>query len=144
MKKASKQIKSKINKMDDAIPVHHSDKVFSLLKDFTFSEFKKIADKAPFTQAEWAAILHISERTLQRYAKSNSHFAPINAERALQIAKILEQGKLTFGNTIKFYQWLKGNPYMLEGDLSLDSLSNFDGIEKVLTQLGRIQHGIFA
>ena len=130
--------------MDDAIPVHHSDKDFSLLKDFTFSEFKKIADKAPFTQAEWAAILHISERTLQRYAKSNSHFAPINAERALQIAKILEQGKLTFGNTIKFYQWLKGNPYMLEGDLSLDSLSNFDGIEKVLTQLGRIQHGIFA
>ena len=144
MKKGSKQIKSKTNKTADAIPINHSDKVFSLLKDFTFSEFKKIADKAPFTQAEWAAILHISERTLQRYAKSNSHFAPINAERALQIAKILEQGKLTFGNTIKFYQWLKGNPYMLEGDLSLDSLSTFDGIEKVLTQLGRIQHGIFA
>ncbi len=144
MKKGSKQIKSKITKTEDAIPINHSDKTFSSLKDFTFSEFKKIADKAPFTQAEWASILHISERTLQRYAKSNSHFAPINAERAVQIAKILELGKLTFGNTNKFYQWLKGNPYMLEGDLSLDSLSTFDGIEKVLTQLGRIQHGIFA
>ena len=144
MKKGSKQIKSKTTKTADAIPINHSDKAFSSLKDFTFSEFKKIADKAPFTQAEWASILHISERTLQRYAKSNSHFAPINAERAVQIAKILEQGELTFGNTNKFYQWLKGNPYMLEGDLSLDSLSTFDGIEKVLTQLGRIQHGIFA
>ena len=144
MKKGSKQIKSKTTKTADAIPINHSDKAFSSLKDFTFSEFKKIADKAPFTQAEWASILHISERTLQRYAKSNSHFAPINAERAVQIAKILELGKLTFGNTNKFYQWLKGNPYMLEGNLSLDSLSTFDGIEKVLTQLGRIQHGIFA
>lgn len=144
MKKGSKQIKSKTTKTADAIPINHSDKAFSSLKDFSFSEFKKIADKAPFTQAEWASILHISERTLQRYAKSNSHFAPINAERAVQIAKILEQGELTFGNTNKFYQWLKGNPYMLEGDLSLDSLSTFDGIEKVLTQLGRIQHGIFA
>lgn len=144
MKKGSKQIKSKTTKTADAIPINHSDKAFSSLKDFTFSEFKKIANKAPFTQAEWASILHISERTLQRYAKSNSHFAPINAERAVQIAKILEKGELTFGNTNKFYQWLKGNPYMLEGDLSLDSLSTFDGIEKVLTQLGRIQHGIFA
>lgn len=144
MKKGSKQIKSKTTKTADAIPINHSDKAFSSLKDFTFSEFKKIANKAPFTQAEWASILHISERTLQRYTKSNSHFAPINAERAVQIAKILEQGELTFGNTNKFYQWLKGNPYMLEGDLSLDSLSTFDGIEKVLTQLGRIQHGIFA
>ena len=144
MKKGSKQIKSKTTKTADAIPINHSDKAFSSLKDFSFSEFKKIANKAPFTQAEWASILHISERTLQRYAKSNSHFAPINAERAVQIAKILEQGELTFGNANKFYQWLKGNPYMLEGDLSLDSLSTFDGIEKVLTQLGRIQHGIFA
>jgi len=144
MKKGSKQIKSKTTKTEDAIPIYHSGKVFASLKDFTFSEFKKIADKAPFTQAEWASILHISERTLQRYAKSNSHFAPINAERALQIAKILDQGEFTFGNTNKFYQWLKGNPYMLEGDLSLDSLSTFDGIEKVLIQLGRIQHGIFA
>jgi DNA-binding transcriptional regulator YiaG len=47
------------------------------LKDFSYSEFKKIADKTPFTQAEWAAMLHVSERTLQRYAKSNSHFAPL-------------------------------------------------------------------
>ena len=52
------------------------------VKDFTYNEFKKIADKSPFTKAEWAALLHVSERTLQRYAKDNCSFAPINAERA--------------------------------------------------------------
>jgi uncharacterized protein (DUF2384 family) len=89
-------------------------------------------------------MLHVSERTLQRYAKNNGTFAPMNAERALQIAKVLEQGKIAFGNTNNFYTWLKGNPYMLEGNLSLESLSTLDGIEKVLIQLGRIQQGIFA
>ncbi|MES2429704.1 MAG: antitoxin Xre-like helix-turn-helix domain-containing protein [Bacteroidota bacterium] len=119
-------------------------KIIPVVKDFTYNEFKKIADKAPFTQAEWASILHISERTLQRYAKNNGSFASINAERALLINKVLKEGKVTFGTIDKFYEWLKRNPYMLEGNLSFDSLTTYDGIEKVLTQLNRIQHGLFA
>ena len=55
------------------------------VKDFNYAEFKKIADKTPFTLSEWSSILHLSERTLQRYAKNNSNFAAINAERALLI-----------------------------------------------------------
>ncbi len=125
-------------------PVYRSVKVIPALKDFTYTEFKKIADKAPFTQAEWAAMLHVSERTLQRYAKSNGVFASINAERALHIEKVLKEAKLAFGKIENFYQWIKRNPYMLEGNLSIQSLTTYDGIEKVLTQLGRIQQGLFA
>ena len=33
---------------------------------------------------------------------------------------------------------------MLEGNLSFDSLTSYEGIQKILTQLGRIEHGIFA
>ena len=119
-------------------------KTIPAVKDFTYNEFKKIAEKAPFTQAEWATILHISERTLQRYAKNNGSFASINAERAMQIAKVLKEAKNTFGNIANFYDWIKTNPYMLEGNLSFNSLTSYDGIEKILTQLGRIQHGILA
>jgi putative toxin-antitoxin system antitoxin component (TIGR02293 family) len=119
-------------------------KIIPLLKNFTYSEFKKIADKTPFTQAEWASILHVSERTLQRYAKNNGSFAPINAERALEIAQVINEGKKTFGKTELFYNWLKRKPLMLEGPLSLDSLTTAYGIKMVLTQLGRIQHGILA
>ena len=114
------------------------------LKDFTYNNFKKVADKVPFTQAEWANILHVSERTLQRYSKDNHSFAPINAERIILIEKVLQQAKITFGNTDKFYDWIKREPYMMEGNLSVQSLSTFEGIQNVLTQLGRIQHGIFA
>lgn len=151
MKKDLKNIKpktykptTKVSSVEESTTSYQSRKTLPSLKDFNYYEFKKISDKAPFTQAEWAAILHISERTIQRYAKNNSTFASMNAERALHIAKVLEQGKIAFGSIDHFYKWLKGNPYMLEGNLSIESLFTYDGIEKVLTQLGRIQHGIFA
>ena len=135
---------SSSSKSEDPMPAYRSVKVLPQVKDFTYSEFKKIADKTPFTQAEWASILHISERTLQRYAKNNGSFAPINAERALQIEKVIKEGKVTFGKVENFYNWLKRKPYMLEGNLSFESLTSYEGIQKVLTQLGRIQHGILA
>jgi DNA-binding transcriptional regulator YiaG len=62
-------------KVNEPMPAYKTVKVFSNVKDFTFEEFKKVADKTPFTLAEWAAILHVSERTLQRYAKNNGKFA---------------------------------------------------------------------
>ena len=132
------------SKVEDPMPVYRSVKALAQVKDFTYNEFKKIADKSPFTQAEWASILHVSERTLQRYAKNNGSFAPINAERAVQIDKVLKEGKIAFGKVENFYNWIKREPYMLEGNLSLNSLTTYEGIQKVLTQLGRIQHGIFA
>ncbi len=132
------------NKVEEPVAEYKTLKVLPQLKEFTYNEFKKIADKTPFTQAEWAAMLHVSERTLQRYAKGNGSFASINAERALQIAKVLEEGKIAFGKVENFYTWIKRNPYMLEGDLSFNSLTSYEGIQKILTQLSRIQHGLFA
>ena len=108
--------KDSAGKVNEPSPAYRSVKALPLIKDFTYSEFKKIADKTPFTQTEWAAMLHVSERTLQRYAKNNGSFAPINAERALQIEKVLKEGKITFGKVENFYNWIKHNPYMLGGD----------------------------
>lgn len=119
-------------------------KVIPSVKDFTYHDFKKVADKTPFTQAEWAAMLHVSERTLQRYAKTNGSFAAINAERFVQIEQLLTRAKKVFGSVEIFYNWIHSNPPMLEGDLSFLSLTFFDGIQKVLTQIGRIEHGILA
>jgi putative toxin-antitoxin system antitoxin component (TIGR02293 family) len=151
MMKKAKKITPKVFDEDEQLSMVNEPNVFygnlrttSALKEFTYNDFKKIADKIPFTLAEWATILHVSERTLQRYAKNNTSFAPINSERIALIEKVLQEAKTTFGNTNKFYDWISRNPYMLEGNLSIHSLSTFEGIQNVLTQLGRIQHGIFA
>lgn len=152
MKKNTPKKKAVTYKQNDSIskaeepvvPYQRNARILPAVKDFTYTEFKKIADKVPFTQAEWAAILHVSERTLQRYAKANGIFAPINAERAMQIAQLLTRAKEVFGDMTKFYHWIKRNPYMPEGNLSMQSLTTQDGINKILTQLGRIEHGLFA
>ena len=149
MKKIKKIVQKKSendsqNIMSEPFYIYGNLKKENQLKDFTYNNFKKVADKVPFTQAEWANILHVSERTLQRYSKDNHSFAPINAERIVLIEKVLLQAKITFGDTDKFYDWIKRNPYMMEGNLSVQSLSTFEGIQNVLTQLGRIQQGIFA
>ena len=145
MKKA-KKIPQNIEKLtlEDPAMIYGSLRSIPSLKELTYKDFKKVSDKVPFTKAEWADILHVSERTLQRYAKDNHAFAPINAERLMLIDKVIHQGKITFGNTDNFYNWLKRNPYMLEGNLSINSLSTYEGIQNVMIQLSRIQHGIFA
>ncbi len=151
MKKTEKNIKKKSLKpgtpksiVEEPVAEYRTVRAIPTLKDFDYNEFKKIADKSPFSQTEWATILHLSERTLQRYAKNNGVFAPMNAERILQIAKVLDQGKITFGSVTNFYEWLKDEPRTLEGRLSFESLNSYDGIERILTQLGRIQYGLFA
>jgi len=139
-----KQNDDEISKLEEPTPVYRSVKIIPSVKDFTYNEFKKNADKTPLTHAEWAAVLHISERTLQRYAKNNGTFSFINAERFQQIMQVIEKGKKVFGKTEYFYEWLHSDPPALEGNLSFASLATYDGIQKILTQLGRIEHGILA
>jgi putative toxin-antitoxin system antitoxin component (TIGR02293 family) len=115
-----------------------------ITRDITFNDFQKVASKVDFTQKEWADILHISERTLQRYSHDNGSFNTGTIDRIVQINKVFQRGKEVFGSYQKFNLWLRGNPYMLEGHLSLHSLASIEGINNVLTQLGRIEHGILA
>lgn len=117
---------------------------FKINKEINFNDFQKIASKVDFTQKEWADILHISERTLQRYSHDNSSFNSNVVDRLIQIKKVIHRGWEVFGSFEKFNLWLRGNPYMLEGQLSIHSLASIEGINNVLTQVGRIEHGILA
>ncbi|MGN6534075.1 MAG: type II RES/Xre toxin-antitoxin system antitoxin [Ginsengibacter sp.] len=129
---------------EEPMAVYNLKKNIPSFKNFTFNDFKKIADKVDFTQKEWSDILHISERTLQRYGHDNGFFNTGVIDRILQINKVFERGKEVFGSYERFNLWLRDNPYMLEGRLSIHSLASFEGINLILTQIGRIEHGIFA
>lgn len=128
----------------ESTPLYALQKHSPVAKDFTFNDFKRISAKVDFTQNEWSDILHISERTLQRYAHNSGSFNTGVVDRIIQINKVLQRGNEVFGSYEKFNLWLRGNPYMLEGQLSIHSLASIEGINNVLTQLGRIEHGILA
>ena len=112
-------------------------------KDFLYKDFKKIADKAPFTISEWSHILHISERTIHRYAKDNSAFNGMQVERIFHIEKLITLGNLLFGK-IGFKNWLHFKPFSLEFKKPIDMLNTYEGIQEVIDLLGRMQHGISA
>jgi putative toxin-antitoxin system antitoxin component (TIGR02293 family) len=124
--------------------VYELQKPSKIINDLNFNDFQKISAKVDLTQKEWAEILHLSERTLQRYAHDNSSFNSNVVDRLIQIKKVIQRGHEVFGSYEKFNLWLRGNPYMLEGQLSIHSLASIEGINNVLTQLGRIEHGILA
>ncbi len=122
-------------------PNNRSSKIVEVT-DFTYNDFKVIADKTDFLQKEWSDLLHISERTLQRYAGNSGNFNFSVTDRILQIDKVLERGRDVFGSYAKFLMWLREEPLVYDGYLSLHSLATFEGINEVLTQIGRIEHGI--
>lgn len=112
-----------------------------LVKNFTYKDFKKILDKAPFTIGEWADMLFISERTLHRYAKDNSSFNGLQIERILLLEQLIDTGNELFGKE-GFKTWLQSAPFSLDSDRVKDKLTTHNGIQDVIDLLGRIQHGI--
>ena len=123
--------------------VQSLNKLPAALADFPASKFKKIADKVPFTQNEWASILHLSERTLQRYAKDNKNFEGIYVDRILQLEKLIDAGLETFESEDAFYSWLKKPKNVLGSQLTFESLYHTQGINEIFNQLQRIQHGVY-
>jgi putative toxin-antitoxin system antitoxin component (TIGR02293 family) len=111
--------------------------------DFPFRKFQKIAEKVPFTQKEWANILHLSERTLQRYAKDNSAFDGIYVDRILLLEQLIESGLETFVDSNALYNWLKKDKIVLGNKINFESLQSSQGINDIIDQLGRIQYGVY-
>jgi putative toxin-antitoxin system antitoxin component (TIGR02293 family) len=112
--------------------------------DYTYRKLKKIADTVPFTQTEWANMLHLSERTLQRYAKNNSSFEGIYTDRILLLQEMIDLGLETFVDADAFYQWLKKNKPVMGQSLNFESLYSDRGIQEVIDQLSRIQYGVYS
>ena len=145
-----KKIKSKKYKSADQItgasepaPVYKSVRLIPAVADFSYRKFEKIAARVPFTQKEWASILHLSEKTLQRYSKDNKNFEGIYVDRILHMQQLIETGFETFTSKEAIYRWLKRDKPVLGEMLTFDSLKSSRGIQLVIDQMERIQHGVY-
>lgn len=126
------------------IEIPRLNRFHAAVSDFSYKKFQKIAGRVPFTLIDWANILHLSERTLQRYAKDNKNFEGIYVDRILQIEKIINLGLDVFNGPEALYHWLK-QPKQVMGELiDFNYLNHTDGIQQILDQLGRIQQGVYA
>jgi putative toxin-antitoxin system antitoxin component (TIGR02293 family) len=102
-----------------------------------------LAKKLSLTIQEIADILHISERTLQRYTPSTL-IKTEHADRAIELAKLYERGAEVLGSTEAFDNWLRHPNYALKNQVPFTLLDTSIGFTLVLDVLGRIEHGVFS
>lgn len=131
------------SKVEEPLAIYLTVRKPVAVADYSYKKLKKIADQVPFTQSEWADMLHLSERTLQRYAKNNSSFEGIYTDRILLLQEMIGLGLETFVQADAFYRWLKKEKKVLGQTLNFESLYSDRGIQEVIDQLGRIQYGVY-
>ncbi|MBK1439060.1 DUF2384 domain-containing protein [Parapedobacter sp. ISTM3] len=111
---------------------------------FPISQFESLSEKLPFTQQEWAGILHISERTLQRYLKDQKPFEGLHAEHLHQLAALANTGLSVFDNVKAFEAWLRMPKSILGKDIGFEALQSFGGVQLIADELGRMIYGVYS
>ena len=96
-----------------------------------------------FRMDQIADLLPISERTIQRYTRSQ-HFNRAVSEQILQIAEVIAKGVEVFEDRDHFLTWMQQPNVALGNKTPLSLLSSRFGTQMVLDELGRIEHGVLS
>lgn len=111
-------------------------------KGFSKGTLLALAKKISLNLQELANILHISERTLQRY--DDDEIIKLEyAEKAVELARLYTRGEEVFGSIDKFKLWIKAPSLIFNGEAPVTILDTSAGFDMVFRELGRIEHGIF-
>ncbi|MGK6353068.1 hypothetical protein [Parapedobacter sp. DT-150] len=111
---------------------------------FSIPQFEALNRKLPFTQQEWADILHISHRTLQRYLKDQKPFEGLHAEHLCQIDALANIGQSIFSSAEAFEAWLRVPKSILDKSIDFAALRSFGGVQLIVDELGRMAYGIYS
>jgi len=90
-----------------------------------------------------AGLVNITERTIQR-KKDLDHLSKPVSEQLLQLAEAFSRGEEVFGSLDRMKQWLTAPNKALDDTPPFDFLSSRFGIQMVLDELGRIEHGVIS
>ncbi len=102
-----------------------------------------LAEKLSFTMNEISRVLHVSERTLQRY-KDEDRLSSDISERTLMLTNLYERGVEVFENADNFTDWLRTPLPAFNNQKPIQLLDTSFGFQLILDELGRIEHGVFA
>lgn len=111
---------------------------------FPISRFESLGEKLPFTQQEWADILHISDRTLQRYLKDQKPFEGLHAEHLYQMDALANIGLAVFESGKGFEAWLRTPKHILGKEIGFEALRSFGGVQLIADEIGRIAYGVYS
>ncbi len=120
-----------------------SDLILIIRKGLSKKHLETLMETTGLNLPAMALILHVSERTMHRYA-NNTLLNPEISERLLEIAKLYAKGQDVFGSLDSFKQWMQYPVVALGHIKPLEFLDTSIGIRLLEDELGRIEHGIFS
>ena len=95
------------------------------------------------TIPQMAVLLSISKRSIYRYSPQQP-FNRYISEHILLIAEVVVKGSEVFRDIDTLRQWLNLPNKALGNELPINLLNSSFGIEMLMQELGRIEHGIIA
>lgn len=113
-------------------------------KGIPFKLFESIVAHGVFDIKEWAAFLHLTERTLQRYKKEQLSFGSLHSEKIIEIARLEKRGLDLFEGKENFDIWMNSKLVALGGMKPIDFLDTSFGITIIEDELTRIEYGVLA
>ncbi len=105
--------------------------------------FMTLSSWIPLNEIQWADLLGVSTKSMQRYRKEDKRFKSIHSEKIIEMTEVTVAGLDVFGSVEKFKLWLETPSYALGNYKPLELIGDSYGKELVLTELVRIDHGIF-
>jgi putative toxin-antitoxin system antitoxin component (TIGR02293 family) len=118
--------------------------VYAIREGVSFDFFNLIKETTPFNDDDWASFLGISTKSMQRNkAKGDFVFKPIQSEKIFELAEVTNLGNEVFDDENTFYTWLNTPTFALESIKPIDLLKDSYGKEMVLSELHKIDQGIF-
>ncbi|MDQ0106026.1 type II RES/Xre toxin-antitoxin system antitoxin [Chitinophaga terrae (ex Kim and Jung 2007)] len=102
-----------------------------------------LAKQISFSLSELAQVLHISERTFQRYA-DDAKLSADTSERAILLSQLYQRGTEVFGHLDDFKEWMRTPLPVFDYQTPISLLDTTFGFQLIQDELGRIEHGIFA
>ena len=102
-----------------------------------------LVDKTGIPVNEMAILMRLSDRTLRRY-NPQTLLNPEQSERVVELSRLYSRGEEVFGNLDNFKEWMNSTVMALGNIKPKTLLDTSLGIDILMNELGRIEHGIFA
>lgn len=102
-----------------------------------------LVDKTGISTNEMAVLMRLSDRTLRRY-KPQTLLNPEQSEKVVELSRLYNRGEEVFGNLNSFKEWMNSSVMALGNIKPKQLLDTSLGIDMLMNELGKIEHGIFA
>ncbi|MEN9839752.1 MAG: hypothetical protein RL177_1231 [Bacteroidota bacterium] len=113
-----------------------------LSKGIPYSSFEDLAEHLPLTNKEWAMVLGVSDRTLQRWFNDHPRIDGLTAERVFELARLTVIALDVFHSGKVFADWLRTAHPDFDGETPFSIMQSHAGIELVKSLLLRLMHGV--